>query len=123
MSKRVLSIGQCGPDHATITAYLGNEFDAEVVAADQWEAAERLLDGTPVDLVLVNRKLDVDYSDGLEIIRRLKADDRFKDLPCMMITNFEEHQQAAVEVGAEHGFGKNDYGDPATREKLAPFLG
>ena len=33
-----------------------------------------LCESEPFDLVLVNRKLDSDYSDGLEIIKQIKAD-------------------------------------------------
>ena len=122
MSKRVVSIGQCGPDHAVLSAYIRKHFDAEVIAAQRWEDAEPHIESGEVDLVLVNRKLDVDYSDGLEIIRRMRADDRFSGIPCMLVTNYPEHQQAAVEAGADPGFGKLQYDDPATREKLARFL-
>ena len=34
MTKRVLDVGQCAPDHATIRAYLTGNFDCEVVQVD-----------------------------------------------------------------------------------------
>ena len=73
-------------------------------------------------LVMVNRKLDADYSDGLEIIRKIKADPKLAATPCMLVTNYAEHQQAAVAAGAEPGFGKLAYDRPETREQLARFL-
>ena len=66
------------------------------------------------DLVLVNRKLDRGYSDGLEVIRRIKQDASVADTPCMLITNFPEHQARAVEEGAVSGFGKAELDRPET---------
>ena len=74
-------------------------------------------------LVLVNRKLDRDYSDGIEIIRQLKADDSLQDVPVMLITNFPEHQDEAEKAGALRGFGKLEFDDPQTLAKLEPLLG
>src|SRR3990172_7104966 len=73
--KRVLDVGQCSPDHATIRSYLTRNFDCEVVQSHSAEDALQQLKNGRFDLVLVNRKLDADYSDGIEIIRRIKADE------------------------------------------------
>lgn len=122
MPKRVLDIGNCVPDHRTIEVVITSHFDAEVVAADQWDDAREMLREQPFDLVLVNRRLDIDYSDGLEIIRKLKADAELRALPVMLVSNFAEHQQSAVAAGAVEGFGKQSLRDPALRDKLAPYL-
>jgi hypothetical protein len=68
--KSVLSIGQCRPDQAAISHYLTSHFRATVLTADLAVDAYRLLKSQTVDLVLINRKLDADYSDGMEILRR-----------------------------------------------------
>jgi two-component system chemotaxis response regulator CheY len=73
-------------------------------------------------LMLVNRKLDRDYSDGIEIIHAVRADRGLDHLPVMMVTNFEQHQQLAVEAGAEYGFGKRALGSPETLERLRKHL-
>src|SRR5262245_11356324 len=100
MSKRVLDVGQCGPDHATIRGYLTRNFDCEIVQVDDaGQALSQLRDGQ-FDLVLVNRKLDIDYSDGIEVIRQLKADPATAAVPVMLVTNYPEHQEAAMAVGA-----------------------
>ena len=122
MSKRVLSVGQCGVDHAALSRMLEANFGAEVVPAETAADALVALGHEKFDLVMVNRKLDVDYSDGLEIIRRIKADPQLAAVPCMLVTNYPEHQEAAVAAGAEPGFGKLAYGLPDTRERLARFL-
>ena len=46
----------------------------QCVSADTADDALAALGREKFDLVMVNRKLDADYSDGLEIIRRIKAD-------------------------------------------------
>jgi CheY-like chemotaxis protein len=76
-----------------------------------------------VDLVTVNRKLDRDYTDGLEVIKTIKADPQVGSVPVMLVTNYEEHQQTAIEAGCVPGFGKLSVNEPATREALKPYLG
>ncbi len=122
MAKHVLSVGQCGPDTATLGAFVERHFSALLATADTGDEARAALAAEKFDLVLVNRKLDIDYSDGIEIIRQIKADPRFAAIPCMLVTNYPEHQQAAVAAGAEPGFGKLEYGRPETCAKLARFL-
>lgn len=123
MTKRVLDVGNCDPDHAGITNFFTKHFDVEVgrtkLPADTMEQ----LRATPYDLVVINRKLDEDYTDGLEIIKLIKADPKTKDVPVMLITNYEEHQEAAIAEGAIYGFGKLEYSEPKTLERVKAVLG
>jgi CheY-like chemotaxis protein len=123
MSKKVLDVGNCVPDHSAITRFLTKNFDCEVLQADAADDALATLQKQPVDLVVVNRKLDCDYSDGVEVIRKIKAEPRLKDIPVMLITNYAEHHEAAMALGALRGFGKLEYGKPETLERLQPILG
>src|SRR3712207_5640996 len=123
MSKRVLSVGQCCVDHAAICRLVEGRFGANVVAADLPEDALARLRNEDFDLVLVNRKLDADYSDGLEIIKQIKQDPKLSKVPVMLVTNYPEHQKLAVDAGAEPGFGKQEYQRPETHAKLSRFLG
>jgi CheY-like chemotaxis protein len=113
MPKRVLDVGNCVPDHAAIRA---------LVTGSGPEDALEALHKQPIDLVLINRKLDRDYTDGIDILRQIKADPAIAKVPVMLITNYADHQQAAVEAGAEYGFGKLELRTPETRAKLARFL-
>jgi CheY-like chemotaxis protein len=122
MSKRVLSVGQCAPDHATISRYLTKNFNCEITKADDAAEALAQLKAGRFDLVLVNRKLDIDYSDGMEVIRQIKSDPTMSDVPVMLVTNYPEHQEAAIAAGATRGFGKLEYDKPETRERLAAVL-
>jgi CheY-like chemotaxis protein len=123
MTKRVLDVGQCSPDHQTIRSYLASNFG---VAVDQTHGPEDTLQALrehSYDLVLINRKLDRDYSDGLDILRQIKSDPELASVPVMLVTNYAEHQDAAVAAGGERGFGKLEYDKPETREKLSALLG
>lgn len=120
--KKVLSVGQCMPDNSSLSHFLKSSFDVEIhqakLPADTLAALRR----DSFDLVLINRKLDEDYSDGLEILQMIKQDRELKNLPVMIITNYPEHQAAAVAAGAVHGFGKNDLHSPKTADLLRPYL-
>jgi CheY-like chemotaxis protein len=122
MSKRVLDVGQCAPDHMAIRSYLTRNFDCEIVQVDDAAGALTELKGGQFDLVLVNRKLDIDYSDGIEVIRTLKADSDTADVPVMLVTNYPEHQDAAVAAGAIRGFGKLEFGKQETRDIIGAVL-
>lgn len=121
MTKRVLDVGNCQPDHAAIKQLMGR-FGHEVVQAHGASDALAALRGGDIALVVVNRKLDADYSDGIEVIRQIKADPQLADVPVMLITNYAEHQDAAVALGALRGFGKLEYGKPETKAKLEAVL-
>ena len=112
MSKRVLDVGNCVPDHAALCRLIGDNFSAEVNQTHSLEDTVTALRAEDYDLVLINRKLDRDYSDGLDIIKRLKADEELATTPVMLITNYADHQQLAVAAGAELGFGKLELEHP-----------
>jgi CheY-like chemotaxis protein len=120
--KKVLDVGQCDPDHASIRRFLEGRFEVEVVRAHGPDDALAALRSEPYDLVLVNRKLDRDYTDGIEILKQIKADRELAKIPVMLVTNYPEHQNLAVAAGGERGFGKLEYEKPETAERLAKFL-
>jgi two-component system, chemotaxis family, chemotaxis protein CheY len=120
--QRVLSIGQCGADHAAIAYTIQRHFDAEVVPADTAdEALIELRNGT-FALVLVNRVLDIGGSSGVEVVSRLKGEEDLRDVPVMLVSNHEQAQREAVRAGAVPGFGKAELGQPQMIGRLALFL-
>ena len=122
MKKTVLDVGNCNPDHGALDRMLTSRYDVVVLRAHQLSDALQLLGEESVDLILINRKLDIDYSDGVEILRYLKRESRFQKIPIMIITNHDDHQKAAVAEGAEYGIGKLQYSEPATHDRLSRFL-
>lgn len=121
-SKKVLSVGQCRPDHAAISHFLTSNFEVEVVSADFREDTLRVLSEQQIDLVLINRKLDADYSDGMEILRNIKEDASTAAVPVMLVSNFPEWQEKAVEFGAVPGFGKAELNAAETVERVRAVL-
>jgi len=122
MPKRVLDVGQCQPDHHAIAGFLQEHFDVQVDRAHNAAETFDLLRRAEYDLVLINRKLDQDYSEGVVILKAIKADREFAGVPVMLVTNYSEHQAAAVAAGGEPGFGKSELHHPETAERLAAFL-
>ncbi|EMI43155.1 response regulator [Rhodopirellula sp. SWK7] len=122
MVKTLVDCGNCGPDFNSIRQMVTSNFEATVLQTHGAEDTVELLRKRKVDLVTVNRKLDRDYSDGLEIIKKIKSDPEIGNVPVMLVTNYDEHQQAAVAEGATYGFGKLEIGNEGTIEKLKPFL-
>ncbi|MBL8815170.1 MAG: hypothetical protein JNL58_03990 [Planctomyces sp.] len=118
----VLSIGQCRPDQAAITHYLTRNFAVDVLTADRAADAMRILESQPVGLILINRKLDADYSDGLDMLPAIRAIESAASTPVMLVSNFPEWQEKAVALGTVHGFGKAQLNSPATKETLASYL-
>ena len=122
MSRKVLDVGNCGPDHTAIRDMLSREFDADVVQAHSLQDTLEQLRTATFDLVLINRKLDQDYSDGVEIVRAIKQQPQIAHIPVMLITNYKEHQDTAVEAGAVPGFGKLELQSAETRDRLQAYL-
>ena len=75
MPKVLVDCGNCGPDFNAIRQMVSSQFNATVL---QTHGAEDTLESAcrqrKVDLVTVNRKLDRDYSDGLDVVKQIKAD-------------------------------------------------
>ena len=122
MTKTVLDIGNCNPDHSALQKMFTTHYDVVVLRSHQLSDALQVLSQQKVDLVVINRKLDIDYTDGVDILKHLKQHDDFKSIPTMIITNYPDQQLAAVAEGAEYGFGKLQYSDPSTHERLSRFL-
>lgn len=123
MPKRVLNVGQCSPDHASISRFLTSHFDVEVDRAHKLDDTLSKLRDQAYDLVMINRKLDADYSDGMEVLKTIKSDDDLKSTPVVLISNYPDAQEAAVAAGAARGFGKAELGSPTAKERVMPILG
>ena len=101
---------------------VSNHFGASVVQSHGVEDTLEILRNQSVDLVTVNRKLDRDYSDGLDVAVAIKSDPELGSVPVMLVTNYDEHQETAIAAGCVRGFGKLAFKDPETRQLMEPFL-
>ncbi len=123
MPKSVVDVGNCSPDHNSIRRMLERSFDVVIHRTDQLSDTLELLKSVQPNLVLVNRKLDIDYSDGMDIIRHFRSSPDLQSIPIMLVTNYPDHQQQAVALGALYGFGKLELNSPETLQRLEIPLG
>jgi hypothetical protein len=114
----VVNLGQCDPDHAAIKRVV-ESLGVSVVRAHTKSDVERYLSAGNVSLVLVNRVLDIDGSDGMAIIKELVSS---KSAPVMLVSNYPEYQEQAVQMGAEPGFGKSALREPNTLDLIRRAL-
>jgi two-component system chemotaxis response regulator CheY len=121
-AKRVLSVGQCMADHGGIARTFEKAFGVQVVAAHTPADALDRLRQDRFALVLVNRVLDSDGSSGLDLIRRIKTDQAVRDVPVMLVSNYQDAQDQAVAAGAEPGFGKSALGRLQMLARVEAFL-
>ncbi|MCX7999483.1 MAG: hypothetical protein N3A69_11125, partial [Leptospiraceae bacterium] len=77
---------------------------------------------THYDLVLVNRKLDIDNSDGILLIQAIQEATDLKNIPVMLVSNYKEYQEEAVRLGAVYGFGKAELSKDETKKKIEKAL-
>lgn len=119
---RVLDVGNCDMDHARICRLLVDGFDTAVDRARDVDEALRKMREHRYDLVLFNRLIFADGSEGIELLRRAKADDALRQVPIMMVSNDAEAQSASEAAGGEPGFGKEALAAPSTRETLSGTL-
>ncbi len=120
----VLSVGQCGYDHGSISRTLQQAFNAKVDGADTHDQTLKALTSQPgrYALVLINRVGDRDGASGLTLIQTLKANPAFTEVPVMLVSNYPDAQASAVAAGALPGFGKSDIGSTKLLDTLRPIL-
>lgn len=121
--KTVLSVGQCGFDHGSISRFLRAHFDVDVTPAATAADGLTYLQQRTCDLVLVNRIFDADGDEGLAFIKTLKDDPKFAQLPVMLVTNYRDYAERAIAIGALPGFGKSEVGSPELVKRLDSLLG
>jgi len=121
-ARRVLSVGQCSADHGSISWTFERAFDAEVVPAASADEALQKLRQDAYALVLVNRVFDHDGSSGLDLVQAIKADEALRQVPVMLVSNYEDAQAQAVQAGAVPGFGKSALGQPRMLERVGAYL-
>ncbi len=120
--KNVLVVGHCDLDNPQITSLIEKNFSAKVTREKLLKKTIGCLVKQDYDLVIINRIGAFDQEVGLELIKEIKKDGRFKT-PLMMITNFKDQMDEAIKCGAVPGYGKDKLYDEETVELLSKYLG
>ena len=119
--KNVLIIGHCDLDNPQITSLIENNFSAKATRLKVSKDAVGYLEKQDYDLVIINRIGAFDQESGLELIKAIKQDGRFK-IPLMMVTNYKDQMEEAIKCGAVPGYGKDKLHDKDTIELLGKYL-
>ena len=120
--RKLLIVGQCDFDYQRISFVLSKIYDIEFHRADSFDdAIQKSLD-QQFDLIMINRLMDLDRSEGMAILHELKSNPQTENTPAMIISAYQDAQEAAVAAGASPGFGKARLDTPQTFELLSNFL-
>ncbi|MEP7139352.1 MAG: Hpt domain-containing protein [Caldimonas sp.] len=86
------------------------------LAKDGLDALERLAEEIPQ---IVLSDIEMPRMDGFDLVRNIRADARWRDLPVIMITSriAQKHRDHAVELGVDHYLGK-----PYSEEDLLALI-
>lgn len=118
----VLDVGNCDPDHAMIRGMLTRHFDVEIDRVMFVADALERMRLRAYDLVMFNRLIFDDGSEGLELVRRAGQDATVHAAPIMMISNFDAAQSACVTAGGVRGFGKKAVETADALDALSKYL-
>ncbi|NUZ07057.1 Hpt domain-containing protein [Piscinibacter koreensis] len=88
-----------------------------VLAKDGLDALERLAEETPA---VVLSDIEMPRMDGFDLVRNIRSDARWPDLPIVMITSriAQKHRDHAAELGVDHYLGK-----PYSEDELLALVG
>lgn len=120
--KNVLIVGHCDLDNPQVTSLIERNFSAKVTRVKLLQKTTGYLEKQDYDLVIINRIGAFDQESGLELIKKIKEDGRFK-VPLMMVTNYKDQMDKAIGSGAVAGYGKDKLYDKETVELLSKYLG
>ena len=99
---RILVVDDSQVNRMVLTKALARDGHEPVTAEHGLQALELLQspDGAPVDVVLLD--LEMPELDGYETLARIKADDRFRHLPVIVISSVDELDSVVrcIEIGA-----------------------
>jgi len=123
VKRKVLDVGQCNADNSQISGLLQKHFDVQVDRSHSLDQAIESATSTKYDLILINRLLDADGSEGMDVLNSLKNNSASAETPVMIVSNYQEAQDKAVASGAVAGFGKSALNSPETLERLTQYLG
>ena len=116
MSKQIVLVGHCGIDGPRLQEEIGAKIsDAKVTRVNSDADLKRACE-SPDALLLVNRDpVGFDY-DGLTIIRDIcRGPTRAK---VMLVSDYEDAQSEAQNLGALPGFGKSEIGSDALVDRI-----
>lgn len=115
--KRKVLLAEDDPVFRDLVTEILEEAGYEVLAGENGQEAWELLESKGADMAVLD--LNMPILDGLELTKRIRSDERYKELPILMLTvrAFVEEQIAGYDRGADDYLTK-----PFDRKMLAARL-
>lgn len=112
MNKSILIVDDCNTTRRIIALYLRDAGYITIMAANGIEAIEKLI-GTKVDFIISD--LNMPQMDGIELLRWIRSNEQFKDLPFVILTTEMDYLNRfrGIDTGASAFLTK-----PITKECL-----
>jgi len=121
MPQSVILVGHCNIDGPRLQREIGSALPgADVVRVNTTADLRRYLQER-ADLFLVNREPVGFDEEGLDIIRQIHTE--CPDTKVMLVSDYPEAQEAAVQAGALKGFGKSEFGSDSLTNTVKAALG
>lgn len=98
MEKKVMIVDDCGTTRKLLS-YIMKERGYKILTASNGLEALEVLATNPIDLVLTD--LNMPQMDGVELVKNLRGNDVYKDLPVIMVTT--EGGEVDRKTGLEAG--------------------
>ena len=122
--KKVVLVGHCGADSSYLRIAVSSAGAAgvSVISADDQEELDSAFATGDVELVLINRVLDWGFEaqEGVALVAKLHK--KYPHVKTMLVSNYPDAQQAAVQAGALPGFGKRELSSPRVPELIRAAL-
>jgi len=107
----------------TIVTKTMKEIGWEVVTAGSGVEALAKLEGD-TDIKLISTDINMPEMDGVQLLEKVKADDRFKNIPVMMLTSHSDSSmtEQAMKMGAS-GYLSKPFTADQLKEKVKAIIG
>jgi CheY-like chemotaxis protein len=94
----------------------------EVLPAENGAEAIKKLEKEIPDLVLLD--IIMPYVDGLQVLRKIKADEKLKDIPVILLTNLsqKENINEGLGLGADDYLIKSHFTPSEVLEKIKKYI-
>ncbi len=100
-----------------------NEGIEVIVAMNGMEAVEHLEKGIMPDLILLD--IVMPYMDGMAVLKRIKAEEAWKNIPVILLTNLSDRSQVdeCLSLGANDYLIKSHFTPSEVMKKVYSLLG
>jgi CheY-like chemotaxis protein len=98
MSNRILVVDDDLINRKLLNVLLKKNGFTNVIDAENGMEAYNIIKSEPIDIVLLDILMPV--MDGIDLLKLLKSDDKYKDIPVAILTTDDSRRNEALNLGA-----------------------